>query len=363
MASSAPLEMQGILAAVGETPLVRLHTLSELTGREIYGKAEHLNPAGSVKDRAAKFLVLDAFKRGLLVPGDTIVEGTGGNTGIALAMVASALGLRTLITVPDNVAKEKRDMMERYGAEILVVPQVPFSNPEHFYHAAKRERDRMNADADKAMSTLPQGSPRPPRAYFPDQFENLANREAHRATTGPEIWRQTSGKVNAFVCASGTGGTISGVSSYLKEQDSRVRIVLADCHGSGLASFVQTGELVSDGLKTVTEGIGSMRLTANFKSAAIDECVRVSDAEAVAMGYFLLQFEGIFIGPSASLNAAAAVKVARTLPAGSTIVTIMCDSGERYTSKTFNKGFLQEQQLQPAFDANGRLPRNLDFVL
>jgi cysteine synthase A len=330
--------------AIGNTKLVYLRSVSEATGCEIYGKAEWLNPTGSVKDRAAKQIVMEAERSGLLKPGGTICEGTGGNTGIALAAIGAAKGYRVVICMPHFIAKEKQNLCRSFGAEVHLQPGVPFTNEENY--------------AKKAAffgRTLP-------NAIHTDQFENLANYRGHYGGTAPEIWNQTGGKVDAFVCAAGTGGTIGGISAYLKEvSNGLVKCFLIDPNGSQLFSFVNNGTLASGGGSSEIEGIGIGRLTRNFKHAELDGALRGSDQEAVDMCQYLMRNEGLCLGPSACLNVVGAVKVARQLGKGKKIVTILCDGGERYASKFLNDAWLKEKGLTPsAIQGDGK---SVDFVL
>ncbi|MCC6808112.1 MAG: cysteine synthase A [Deltaproteobacteria bacterium] len=322
----------GVIDAIGNTPLIRLPRLSTAIGREIYAKAEHLNPGGSIKDRAAKYMVLEAEKDGRLKPGGTIVEGTAGNTGIGLAMVALARGYKALIVMPNNQAAEKYTYLHALRAELVTVPPTKFADQAHFYHTARRLAEERNARGESA--------------FWADQFENEANARAHYATTGPEIWRAMDGRVDALVLSSGTGGTIGGTSRYLKEQDARVRVVLADPAGSGLYSFVKRGEWKSEG-SSITEGIGIMRSTANFRQGKIDDALFVSDQKMIDMAHWLLAHEGLFVGTSAALNVWAAATVARGLPAGARVVTFICDGGQRYQSRVFDEAWLKEKGLTP----------------
>ena len=321
-----------IEAAIGNTPLIKLESISKATGCEVYGKAEWLNPTGSVKDRAAKQIVAEAERSGRLNPGGTIVEGTGGNTGIALAAIAAAKGYKAVICMPHFIATEKINLCKSFGAEVHLQPGVPFTNEENY--------------AKKAAffgRTLP-------NAIHTDQFENEANFRAHFSGTGPEIWQQSGGNVDAFVCAAGTGGTIGGISSFLKDVSAdRVQTFLIDPHGSQLFNFVKNGELRSLGGGSEIEGIGIGRLTANFKKSVLDGAFRGSDQEAVDMFHYLMRNEGLCLGPSACLNVVGAVKVARTLPKGSVVVTILCDAGERYSTKFMNKDWLKEHSLLPSY--------------
>lgn len=312
---------------VGQTPLVKIQSLSKHTGCEIYGKAEFLNPGGSVKDRTALGIILDAEKKNLLKPGMTLVEGTAGNTGIGLATLAAHRGYKTLIVMPDNQSVEKYQILESLGAELIKVPPCPFANQNHFYHTAKKmSEERSNC-------------------YWVNQFENPANFKIHYETTGAEIWQQTNGRVNAFICAVGTGGTIAGVSKFLKEKKTEVHIRLVDPMGSGLFSFMKTGQILSTG-SSITEGIGIMRITENFKHAKIDDAVQCNDQEMISMLYHLARNEGLLVGTSAALNVFAAYKYAlENRNSGQVIVTVLCDSALRYQSKVFNPEFLKEKGL------------------
>lgn len=323
MSDSTPDIRQGFTAVVGNTPLIRLARLSNDTGCEILGKAEFMNPGGSVKDRAALFIIDEAERGGRLLPGGTVVEGTAGNTGIGIAHICNARGYSCVIYMPDNQSQEKVNILRTLGAEVRVVPTVPY-------------RDEMNyqKQAGRYAATLT-------NAVWANQFDNVANRLAHYHTTGPEIWRQTAGKVDAFVSAVGTGGTISGTARYLKEKNPRVRIVLADPPGSALYNFVKTGSADMSAGPSLTEGIGNSRVTDNLAGAPIDDAVFVPDVDTVAMVYSLLRHEGLFVGASTGCNVAAAVSVARTLGPGHTIVTMLCDGGQKYLSRLFNPEWLQ----------------------
>ncbi|MGC1379670.1 MAG: cysteine synthase A [Candidatus Baltobacteraceae bacterium] len=315
--------VSGFSGAVGNTPLVELRELSRALGRRVLGKAEFLNPGGSVKDRAARSIVDDAEARGALQAGGTIVEGTAGNTGIALALVANERGYRSVIVVPDDQSREKIELLRAYGSDVRVVPAVAFTNPENYYHVARRI----------AQET--------PGAFWANQFENVANRRAHEATTGPEIWEQTGGRIDAFVAAAGTGGTIAGVASALKARREDVLTVLCDPMGSALYNYVNSGELKPEGDSDL-EGVGIKRLTANFEGAPVDRAIRATDAQAIAMAHWLLEHEGIFVGGSTGLNVVGAATIARGLPAGSTVVTILCDGGARYLSRMFDDAWMSE---------------------
>jgi cysteine synthase len=314
---------------VGKTPLIKLMSLSELSGCDIYAKAEFLNPGGSVKDRAALGIIQSAEAQGLLKTGFTIVEGTAGNTGIGLATVAAQKGYHCLVAMPDNQAPEKYETLKALGVEIVTVPAVPFSNENHFFHTARRLAESR------------------PKTFWANQFENLANFHIHYQTTGAEIWEQTEGRVSAFVAAAGTGGTIAGVSRYLKDKDSKIHVRLVDPMGSGLFSYLKTGTLAAQGT-SITEGIGIMRLTANFKEARIDDAVQVDDQQMISMLYHLAEKEGLLVGTSAALNVYGAYRYAlEHRNQKLTIVTVLCDSALRYQSRVFNQKFLAEKSLSP----------------
>jgi cysteine synthase A len=321
----------GFLDSIGHTPLIRLTRASEITGCDIYGKAEFLNPGGSVKDRAALAIIQDAEARGLIRPGGTIVEGTAGNTGIGLALVGNARGYRTVIVMPETQSDEKKDFLRLVGADLRLVPAVPYSNPGNYVRASERL-------AHELSQTEPNG------AIWANQFDNVANREGHRMTTGPEIWADTDGRIDAFTCAVGTGGTLAGIGMALKERNPNVRIVLADPMGSALFSYFKTGILHADG-GSITEGIGNGRITANLADAPIDDAVQVTDDEALPIVFDLVKDEGLVLGGSSGINIAAAIKVARDLGPGHRIVTILCDGGARYQSKLFNPDFLKSKHL------------------
>ncbi len=323
----------GFVDAVGNTPLIRLRGVSDQTGCEILGKAEFMNPGGSVKDRAARAIVLDAERRGQLKPGGTVVEGTAGNTGIGLAHVCNARGYRCVIVMPDNQAAEKYQIIEALGAELRKVPAVPYSNPNQYQKVAGRLAQEL------------------PGAVWANQFDNTANRRAHFESTGPEIWRDTQGKIDAFCAATGTGGTLAGVAQYLKSKSSAVRIVLVDPPGSALYHYVKDGELKSDGGSSITEGIGTGRVTDNLAGAPIDDALRVSDAETMRFVYRMLREEGLLLGSTAGINVAAAVSVAKQLGPGHTVVTILCDGGAKYQSRLFNPAWISEKGFQEAIAA------------
>ena len=320
-----------ILEAVGNTPLIKLHKASELTGCNILGKAEFMNPGGSVKDRAAKAIVLDAEAQGLLRPGGVIVEGTAGNTGIGLALVGNSLGYRTVIVIPETQSQEKKDMLRICGADLREVPAVPYRDENNYVKYSGRL-------AEELAKTEANG------AIWANQFDNVANRKAHFENTGPEIFEQTAGKVDAFICAVGTGGTLAGTGMALKERNSEIIIGLADPLGAALHSFYTTGELSSCG-DSITEGIGQGRITANLKDAPIDQSFQIPDEEALPICFDLLKEEGLCLGGSSGINVAGAIRLAQEVGPGKTIVTILCDSGIRYQSKLFNPVFLREKGL------------------
>lgn len=319
--------LDGFAGSVGNTPLIRLNSLSEATGCEILGKAEFANPGGSVKDRAALWMIREFERRGELAPGGTVVEGTAGNTGIGLVHVCNARGYRTVIYMPDNQSTEKVDILRTLGAEVRVVKTVPY-------------RDDMNyqKQAGRFAETLADG-------VWANQFDNTDNALAHYESTGPEIWRQTDGKVDAFVSASGTGGTIAGTSNFLKEQNANVQIVLADCMGSALHSWATSGEAVMSEGGSITEGIGNSRITDNQAGARVDDAVQIHDQAMVDMVYGMLRTEGWFLGSSAGINLCGAVETARRLGPGHTIVTMLCDGGSKYQSRLYNPSFLAEKGL------------------
>ena len=325
--------VQGFSGAVGNTPLIELRALSARLGRRIFGKAEFLNPGGSVKDRAAKGILDDAQARGKISPGGTIVEGTAGNTGIALTLIGNERGYKSIIVVPDDQSREKIDLLGTYGADVRTVPAVPFANPENYYHVAKRIAEQT------------------PGAFWANQFENLANRAYHQATTGPEIWDQSGGRIDAFVSAAGTGGTVAGVSSALKARDKNILTVLCDPMGSSLYNYVTRGELLPEGDSDL-EGIGIKRITQNFNVAPIDRAIRADDTAAIAMVHWLLHNEGLFVGGSSGLNVTGAAMIAQELPEGSSVVTILCDGGERYLSKLFSESWLRQNGHWPVPDVS-----------
>ncbi len=314
-----------VIAAIGNTPLIRLKKASELTGCTILGKAEFMNPGQSVKDRAALFIIRDAIAKGHLKPGGTIVEGTAGNTGIGLAVVARAMGFRTIIVIPVTQSQEKKDAIRQLGAELVEVPAVPYKNPNNYIKYSGR--------LAKAMG-----------AVWANQFDNVANRQAHIETTAPEIWAQTDGKVDAFVSAVGSGGTLAGVSMGLKSKNKNIKLVLADPMGAALYSYYKTGELKSEG-SSITEGIGQGRITANLEGAVVDDAFQIPDSEAIPTAFDLLEHEGLCMGGSTGVNVAGAIRLAKQMGPGHIIVTMLCDYGTRYASKLFNPEFLREKGL------------------
>ena len=321
----------GFTETVGNTPLIALRKASEETGCTILAKAEFLNPGGSVKDRAAKYMILDAEERGELKPGGVIVEGTAGNTGIGLALVGNARGYRTVITMPETQSQEKKDMLLLCGVELRCVPAVAFKNPDHYVHQAER--------LAKELAETEQGG-----VLYANQWDNLSNRDGHARSTGHEIWEQTDGKVDGFTCAIGTGGTLAGVGMFLKERNEDIRIVAADPMGAAMYSYIKTGELVSEG-SSITEGIGQGRVTGNIDGAPIDDAYRISDEEALPIVFDLLKEEGLCVGGSSGINVAGAIRLARDLGPGHTIVTVLADYGTRYQTKLFNPVFLREKGL------------------
>lgn len=314
-----------IIAAIGNTPLIKLRKASELTGSTILGKAEFMNPGQSVKDRAALFIIRDAIKSGALKPGGTIVEGTAGNTGIGLALVANAMGFKTVIVIPQTQAQEKKDALRQMGAELVEVPAAPYKNPNNYVRYSGRLAEAMGA-------------------VWANQFDNVANRQAHIETTAPEVWAQTDGKIDGFVCAVGSGGTLAGMSMALKAKNRNIQIALADPMGAALYSYYKTGELKSEG-SSITEGIGQGRVTANLEGAVVDEAFQIHDREAYQIVFDLLQHEGLCMGGSTGINVAGAIHLAKKLGPGKTIVTVLCDYGTRYASKQFNPEFMRSKEL------------------
>ncbi|MBN9598870.1 MAG: cysteine synthase A [Afipia sp.] len=320
-----------VVDAIGNTPLIKLKHASEATGCNILGKAEFMNPGQSVKDRAALFIIRDAIARGTLKPGGVIVEGTAGNTGIGLALVANALGFRTVIVIPETQSQEKKDMIRLCGAQLVEVPAVPYANPNNYVKLSGRL-------AQQLASTEPNG------AVWANQFDNVANRQAHIDTTAQEIWDQTGGKVDGFVCAVGSGGTLAGVSMGLKSKSAKIQIALADPMGSALYNYYKTGTLKAEG-SSITEGIGQGRVTANLEGVQIDRAYQIHDDEALKIVFDLLEHEGICLGGSSGINVAGAIHMAKELGPGHTIVTVLCDYGTRYQSKLFNPDFLRGKNL------------------
>jgi cysteine synthase A len=321
----------GFVETIGNTPLIRLRRASEETGCEILGKAEFLNPGSSVKDRAALFIITDAEKRGALQPGGLIVEGTAGNTGIGLALCGNARGYRTLIVIPETQSQEKKDMLRLCGAELKEVPAVPYKDPGNYVHVAERLAKEMAEKESKGV-------------LYANQWDNTANRQAHFEGTGPEIWEQTGGKLDGFICSIGTGGTLAGVSMFMKEKKPDVVIGIADPMGASMYSYYTTGELKGEG-ESIAEGIGQGRITGNLEGAEVDEAFQIPDSEALPYIFDLLKFEGLCLGGSSGINIAGAVRLAKKMGPGHTIVTILADYGNRYQSKLFNPAFLKEKGL------------------
>jgi len=322
---------QDVIEAIGNTPLIKLKHASEQTGCNILGKAEFMNPGQSVKDRAALFIIRDAIARGALKPGGVIVEGTAGNTGIGLALVANALGFRTVIVIPETQSQEKKDMLRLCGAQLVEVPAVPYYNPNNYVRLSGRL-------AEQIAKSEPNG------AIWANQFDNVANRQAHIDTTAPEIWEQTSGKVDGFVCSVGSGGTLAGVGIGLKAKNSKIQIGIADPMGAALYSYYTTGVLKSEG-SSITEGIGQGRITANLEDAPVDRAYQIPDEEAVPVVFDLLEHEGLCLGGSSGINVAGAIRMAKEMGPGHTIVTVLCDYGTRYQSKLFNPDFMRSKNL------------------
>ncbi|MDC3089631.1 cysteine synthase A [Candidatus Pelagibacter sp.] len=318
-------------AGIGNTPLIKLKAASEITGCNIYGKAEFLNPGGSVKDRAALALIKDAQDKKLISKGGTVVEGTAGNTGIGLGLLGNSLGYKTIIVMNDNQTQEKKDILKNLGAELKLVPAKPFKDENNYVKVASRLADELRPNNNNGV-------------IWANQFDNTANAKGHYEGTGKEIWDQTDGKVDAFICSSGTGGTISGVSNALKEKNKDIKIYLSDPKGSSLYNYIKHGELKSEG-NSITEGIGSSRITKNFENAKIDDAFSIDDHEALPILYDLIKNEGLSLGTSCGINIAGAIRLAKELGPGKTIVTILCDKSDKYASKMFNKKFLDEKGL------------------
>jgi len=322
---------RSVLDAIGNTPLIRLNRASELTGCEILGKAEFMNPGQSVKDRAAAYIIRDAARSGKLRPGGRIVEGTAGNTGIGLAMVGKALGYKCTIVIPRTQSQEKKDAIRLFGAELVEVDAVPYSNEMNYVKYSGRLAQELDAKEENG-------------AVWANQFDNVANREAHVESTGPEIWAQTDGKVDAFICAVGSGGTLAGVAEALRARNPHVKVGLADPHGAALYSWYTDGELKAEGT-SISEGIGQGRITANLEGLKIDRAYRISDEEMLHAVYDMVEHEGLVMGGSTGINVAGAIRMAADLGPGHTIVTVLCDHGQRYQSKIYNPGFLEEKGL------------------
>ena len=317
--------------AIGNTPLIKLNYPSKITGCNIYGKAEFLNPGGSIKDRAAKAIILDAIKDGKLKDGGTIVEGTAGNTGIGLGLVGNSMGFKTIIVMPETQSQEKKDALNLIGCELKLVPALPYSNPGNYIRQSETLASELNKSERNGV-------------LWANQFDNISNMNGHFDTTGPEIWAQLDGKVDGFTCAVGTGGTLAGVSRYLKEKKEDVKIFLSDPYGSALYNYYKKNELKAEG-NSITEGIGQGRITENLKHLVVDDAVRINDKEALEMIFKLLKEEGLFLGGSSGINVCGAIKMAEKLGPGHNVVTILCDSGQRYQSKIWNKSFLKSKDL------------------
>ena len=317
--------------AIGNTPLIKLNYPSKITGCNIYGKAEFLNPGGSIKDRAAKAIILDAIKDGKLKDGGTIVEGTAGNTGIGLGLVGNSMGFKTIIVMPETQSQEKKDALNLIGCELKLVPALPYSNPGNYIRQSETLANELNKSERNGV-------------LWANQFDNISNMNGHFDTTGPEIWAQLDGKVHGFTCAVGTGGTLAGVSKYLKEKKEDVKIFLSDPYGSALYNYYKKDELKAEG-NSITEGIGQGRITENLKHLVVDDAVRINDKEALEMIFKLLKEEGLFLGGSSGINVCGAIKMAEKLGPGHNVVTILCDSGQRYQSKIWNKSFLKSKDL------------------
>jgi cysteine synthase A len=338
-----------VVEAIGNTPLIKLKRASEATGCTILGKAEFMNPGQSVKDRAGKWMILEAEKRGDLKPGGLVVEATAGNTGIGLAVVAGARGYRTLIVIPETQSQEKKDMLRLCGAELVEVPALPFSNPNNYQHVGKRLADQLRKSEAKGV-------------LFADQWNNLDNAKAHYESTGPEIWEQTGGKLDGFICSVGTGGTLAGTSRYLKEKNKGVVVACADPHGAAMYELFKHGEAKSTPGGSITEGIGLGRVTPVIETAEVDDAFLIPDEEAVPVIYDLLQHEGLCLGGSTGINVAGAIRLAKQLGPGKTIVTILADSGNRYQSKLFNPEFMRAKNLPVPEWLEKRMKVDVPFV-
>jgi len=338
-----------VIAAIGNTPLIRLRHASEMTGCEILGKAEFMNPGQSVKDRAALFIIRDALARGTLKPGGTIVEGTAGNTGIGLAVVANALGFKTVIVIPETQSEEKKDALRLLGAELIQVPAVPYRDPNNYVKLSGRLAEQIARD-------------NPNGAIWANQFDNVANRQAHIEGTGPEIWAQTNGKVDGFTCSVGSGGTLAGTAIALKERNRNIRTAAADPEGAAIYSWIKTGKLTSEG-SSITEGIGQNRVTANLEGAPLDDAFQIPDEEALPIIFDLLEHEGLCLGGSTGINVAGAIRMAKDMGPGHTIVTILADYGTRYQRKLFNPEFLRSKNLPlPRWLSEPSTPPNIPYV-
>jgi|TARA_B100000768_G_scaffold8608_1_gene8945 cysteine synthase A len=325
------LKKENFIDTIGNTPLIRLNKASDLTGCNIYGKAEFLNPGSSIKDRAAKGIVLDAISKKKLLPGGIIVEGTAGNTGIGLGLVGNSLGYKTLIVMPETQSQEKKDALRLIGCELKLVPALPYSNPGNYIRQSEEIAKQLNKTHNEGV-------------LWANQFDNIANQSSHYNSTGPEIWEQTNGKIDGFTCAVGTGGTLSGTGLYLKEQNKDIKIALSDPFGSGLYNYYQNGEMKAEG-NSITEGIGQGRITKNLENCPLDLSFQIDDNQALSIIFDLLKEEGLFLGGSSGINVAGAIKLAKELGPGKTIVTILCDSGQRYQSKIWNPIFLKSKNL------------------
>ena len=319
------------VSSIGNTPLIKLRGPSEKTGCSIYGKAEFLNPGGSVKDRAALALIKDAEKKKLISEGGTVVEGTAGNTGIGLTLIGNSLGYKSVIVMPETQTQEKKDMLKSIGADLRLVPAKPYKDPNNYVKYSGRLAEELKKENNKGV-------------IWANQFDNVANCKGHYETTGPEIWEQTEGKIDGFICSSGTGGTIAGVSNFLKEKNKNVKIVLSDPKGSALYNYIKNGELKPEG-NSITEGIGSSRVTKNFEKALIDDAYSINDKDALDILFYLIEKEGLSLGTSSGINVAGAMQLAKKMGPGHTIITILCDSAEKYRSKLFNKEFLTDKGL------------------
>ncbi len=319
------------IESIGNTPLIKLNFASKLTKCNIYGKAEFLNPGGSIKDRAAKAIILDAFTKRKLKKGGTIVEGTAGNTGIGLGLVGNCLNCKTIIVMPETQSQEKKDALKLIGCELKLVPALPYTNPGNYIRQSEMIAKKLNESSKNGV-------------LWANQFDNLANQKGHYETTGKEIWEQMNNNIDAFTCAVGTGGTLSGVGKFLKEKNSKIKIVLSDPHGSALYNYYKNNKLISEG-NSVTEGIGQGRITKNLEGLDLDDSIRVKDADALKVIFQLLKKEGLFLGGSSGINVSGAIKLAKKLGPGHNIVTILCDSGQRYQSKIWNKDFLKSKNL------------------